>query len=208
DVVRKIRSLLVKVLRNKKLKVGHAGTLDPLATGLMIIATGKATKRLEELQSEEKEYFATIRFGATTPSYDLETEINQIFPFDHLSEEMLCNIFNEMIGESFQLPPVFSAKFIDGKRAYKSARSGEMPEMKPNRIFIKSIMLMEYNLPVIKIKVECSKGTYIRSLAHDIGIKANSGAHLTGLIRTRSGSYLLDNAISVKDFENLILSLA
>jgi len=208
DVVGKIRNLLVKKSGLKGIKVGHAGTLDPLATGLIIIATGKATRRLTCFQGEDKEYEATLMFGSTTPSFDLETSTDKEFQYTHITRELLSSVIDKFLGESEQVPPSYSAKFVNGRRAYKSARKGQKTELKPVRIFIREIELLEFSLPVVRIRVLCSKGTYIRTLAHEIGIASGSGAHLIALKRTRSGSFLLDNAISMKDFENLILSLS
>ncbi|MDR0559014.1 MAG: tRNA pseudouridine(55) synthase TruB [Prevotellaceae bacterium] len=198
DVVRKIKYLLKKA-GLKTVKAGHAGTLDPLATGLLIVCTGKATKQIESIQQGEKEYLADICFGTTTPSYDLETEPDGNYPFEHITEEMLKSAMTSFLGEQEQIPPLFSAKLIDGKRAYEYARKGEFPEMKPSKINISSMELVEYNPPVAKIKINCSKGTYIRSLARDLGAVLNSGAHLSSLRRTASGEYKVDSALTINE---------
>ena len=176
-------------MKVKKLKVGHAGTLDPLATGVMIVCTGKATKRIEEFQYHTKEYIATIQLGATTPSYDLEHVIDATYPTEHITREMVEETLKQFLGEIHQVPPVFSACKVDGKRAYDLARKGEEVELKPKLLVIDELELLECDLVKmeIKIRVVCSKGTYIRALARDIGEALHSGAHLTGLVRTRVG---------------------
>ena len=176
----------------KKIKVGHAGTLDPLATGVMIICTGKATKRIEEFQYHTKEYIATLQLGATTPSYDLEKEIDATYPTEHITRQLVEDTLKNFMGTIEQIPPAFSACKVDGKRAY---------DLKPKTLVIDEIELLECNLPEIKIRVVCSKGTYIRALARDIGEALNSGAHLTGLIRTRVGDVRLEDCMQVDDFE-------
>ena len=199
-VVNKIRYHICRKLGVKKLKVGHAGTLDPLATGVMIICTGKATKRIEEFQYHTKEYVATLQLGATTPSYDLEKEIDATYPTEHITRELVEETLKRFIGSIEQIPPAFSACKIDGKRAYDLARKGEDVELKAKTLIIDEIELLECNLPEIKIRVVCSKGTYIRALARDIGEALNSGAHLTGLIRTRVGDVRLEDCLSVESF--------
>lgn len=191
---------LCRKLKIKKLKVGHAGTLDPLATGVMIVCTGKATKRIEEFQYQTKEYIAAIRLGATTPSYDLEKEIDATYPTDHITEEMVRDVLTNFVGEIQQIPPAFSACKVDGARAYDLARKGQEVELKPKLLVIDEIELLECNLPEIKVRVVCSKGTYIRALARDIGEALNSGAHLTGLIRTRVGDITLDQCMDADAF--------
>jgi len=193
-VVNKIRYHICRKLGVKKIKVGHAGTLDPLATGVMIICTGKATKRIEEFQYHTKEYIATLQLGATTPSFDLEKEIDATYPTEHITRELVEEALQRFI------PPVFSACKVDGKRAYDLARKGEDVELKAKTLIIDEIELLECNLPEIKIRVVCSKGTYIRALARDIGEALNSGAHLTGLIRTRVGDVRLEDCLSVESF--------
>lgn len=200
-VVNKLRYHISRKIGVKKIKVGHAGTLDPLATGVMIICTGKATKRIEEFQYHTKEYIATIMLGATTPSFDLEKEIDATYPTEHITKELVEETLKKFIGTIEQVPPVFSACKVDGKRAYDLARKGDEVELKAKTLVIDDIELLECNLPEIKIRVVCSKGTYIRALARDIGVALNSGAHLTGLIRTRVGDARLENCMNVEDFE-------
>ena len=200
-VVNKIRYHLCRRMGVKKLKVGHAGTLDPLATGVMIICTGKATKRIEELQYHTKEYVATLMLGATTPSYDLEKEIDATYPTEHITKELVKETLKKFIGSIEQIPPAFSACMVDGKRAYELARKGEEVQLKAKTLVIDEIELLECNLPVIKIRVVCSKGTYIRALARDIGEALQSGAHLIGLTRTRVGDVRLENCMKIEGFE-------
>ena len=199
-VVNKIRYHICRKLGVKKIKVGHAGTLDPLATGVMIICTGKATKRIEEFQYHTKEYIATLQLGATTPSFDLEKEIDATYPTEHITRELVEEALQRFIGRIEQIPRVCSACKVDGKRAYDLARKGEDVELKAKTLIIDEIELLECNLPEIKIRVVCSKGTYIRALARDIGEALNSGAHLTGLIRTRVGDVRLEDCLSVESF--------
>ena len=199
-VVNKIRYHISRKLGVKKIKVGHAGTLDPLATGVMIICTGKATKRIEEFQYHTKEYITTLQLGATTPSYDLEKEIDATYPTEHITREMVEEVLQQFKGTIEQIPPAFSACKVDGKRAYDLARKGDEVELKPKTLVIDEIELLECNLPEIKIRVVCSKGTYIRALARDIGEALQSGAHLTGLIRTRVGEVRLEDCMQVEDF--------
>ena len=200
NLVAKVRYLISRKINVKKLKVGHAGTLDPLATGVMIVCTGKATKRIEEFQYHTKEYIATIQLGATTLSFDLEKEIDATYPTEHITREMVEQTLKTFIGSIEQIPPVFSACKVDGKRAYDLARAGKDVELKPKILVIDEIELLECNLPEIKVRVVCSKGTYIRALARDIGVALDSGAHLTGLIRTRVGEVTLDRCMNVEDF--------
>jgi tRNA pseudouridine55 synthase len=207
NVVSKVRILLKNYLKIKKIKVGHAGTLDPLATGLLIICTGKATKKIYQFQEMKKEYIATIVLGKTTPSFDLETEVDKVFNLSGITEKMVKEVLDQFIGEIEQIPPLFSAKNINGKRAYDLARKGETRELEPNLVTIDKIELLEYNLPEIKIKVLCGKGTYIRSLARDIGLKLQNGAYLSKLIRTKIGEYEADNALDVKIFEDSLKML-
>lgn len=204
DVVNKIRYNLCQMMGIKKLKVGHAGTLDPLATGLVILCTGKATKKIEELQLGEKEYIATLKIGATTPSFDLETEEDSQNDFSHVSRESFENALPQFIGEIDQVPPVFSAVKVKGKRAFNYARNGEDVKLKAKKIVIKSIEIESFSLPEVKLKIVCGKGTYIRSLARDIGEALQCGAYLTGLRRTRIGDYKIEDAFQVNFFlENL-----
>lgn len=203
-VVGHARYHICRRIKMKKLKVGHAGTLDPLATGVMIVCTGKATKRIEEFQYHTKEYIATIRLGATTPSYDLEHEIDATYPTEHITRELVEETLKTFIGEIQQIPPAFSACMVNGKRAYDLARKGEEVELKPKLLVIDEIELLECNLPEIKIRVVCSKGTYIRALARDIGEALKSGAHLTGLIRTRVGEVKLEHCLDPVKFAEWI----
>ena len=199
NLVARVRYQLCRKLKVKKIKVGHAGTLDPLATGVMIICTGKATKRIEEFQHQSKEYVATIQLGATTLSFDLEKEIDAIYPVEHITPQLVEDVLKKFVGEIEQVPPAFSACKVDGTRAYDLARKGKEVELKPKLLVIDEIELLACNLPEIKIRVACSKGTYIRALARDIGEALSSGAHLTGLIRTRIGDMTQDKCM---DFEN------
>lgn len=204
QVVGKIRWKISRTYKIKKIKVGHAGTLDPLATGVLIVCTGKATKRIEEFQYQTKEYIATLKLGETTPSFDLETEIDNRYPFEHITKDKVEKTLINFVGAIEQVPPSFSACKINGERAYKLARKGEEINLKPKTLVIDEIELLEYNLPEIRIRVVCSKGTYIRALARDIGKSLDSGAHLTGLIRTRIGNITLDKCMEVEDFEKLL----
>lgn len=197
DAVKRVRGIMMRRLKLKKMKVGHAGTLDPLATGVMIICTGKATKRIDELQSHTKEYVATIALGASTPSFDLETEIDAIYPTEHITRENVEEIFKKFTGRIEQVPPAFSACKIDGKRAYKMARKGKEVELKAKILVIDEIELLEYSQQSIVIRVVCSKGTYIRALARDIGQALNSGGHLTALRRTRVGDVKVEDCLTV-----------
>lgn len=201
-LVAKVRWLISRRMGGHKIKVGHAGTLDPLATGVMVICTGKATKRIEELQSGVKEYVATLRLGATTPSFDLEHPIDATYPTDHITEEAVREALKRFTGEIMQVPPAFSACKVEGKRAYDLARKGRDVALKAKPLRIDEIELLECNLPEeIKIRVVCSKGTYIRALARDIGLALGSGAHLTALRRTRVGEYGTDNCFTPESFE-------
>ncbi len=203
-VVGHARYHMCRRMKVKKLKVGHAGTLDPLATGVMIVCTGKATKRIEEFQYHTKEYVATIQLGATTPSYDLEHEIDATYPTEHITRELVEKTLKTFVGEIQQIPPAFSACKVDGARAYDLARKGQEVELKPKLLVIDEIELLECNLPEIKIRVVCSKGTYIRALARDIGEALQSGAHLTGLIRTRVGDVKLEQCLDPTKFAEWI----
>jgi tRNA pseudouridine55 synthase len=203
-LVRKLRNKLCRKLGIKKLKVGHAGTLDPLATGVMIVCTGKKTKLIETFQYQTKEYIATIKLGETTPSFDLETEVDGVYPTDHITKELVAGTLNKFIGAIEQVPPAFSACKVDGKRAYELAREGQEVELKPKLLVIDEIELLDCQLPVIKVRILCSKGTYIRALARDIGLALDSCAHLTGLERTRIGEVTLDQCIAGEHIEELI----
>jgi len=200
DVVNKIRKSLKYNLGIQKIKVGHAGTLDPLATGLVIICTGKATKQIMQYQDLDKGYTAQVRLGATTPSFDLETEVDHTFPWEHITCEKIENALVQLSGDQEQMPPIFSAKSVDGKRAYAMARKGKQVELKHQQVHISHLELISTELPDLSLQVDCSKGTYIRSLARDLGSMLESGAHLTGLRRTRIGPYHVDQAISVENF--------
>lgn len=204
DLVQKVRNNLCRTLGVKKLKVGHAGTLDPKATGLMILCTGKATKQIESLQAEEKEYIATLKLGATTPSFDLETKEDNLYPTSHITRELVLEALQKFEGATDQVPPIFSAIKIDGKRAYKHARKGEEVELKARQIFIRKIELQQFSSEEIVIRVVCSKGTYVRSLARDLGAALNSGAYLTALRRTRIGKFSVENAFSVENFIKIL----
>jgi len=200
DLVSKIRYKISRSLRIKKIKVGHAGTLDPLATGVMIICTGKATKKIEELQYHSKEYIATLQLGATTPSFDLETAIDETFETSHITREMTEKVLQQFTGNIEQIPPNFSACKIDGDRAYKLARKGMEIELKPKSLFIEEIELLSFHDDQLTIRIVCSKGTYIRALARDIGRALHSGAHLISLQRTKIGDVTLDKCLSVEEF--------
>ena len=200
DLVRKLRNFLCRETGIKKLKVGHAGTLDPKATGLMIICTGKETKNIDLLQAKEKEYIATIKLGVTTPSYDLETAENETFATDHLTLDLVQRTLQRFIGEIDQVPPVFSAVKIEGKRAYEHARKGNDIVLQPKKITISELEVLNFSKEKIVLRIVCSKGTYIRSLARDLGIALNSGAYLVGLCRTRIGEMRLEDAWDLKKF--------
>ena len=200
-VVNKVRYFVCRKQGVKKLKVGHAGTLDPLATGVMILCTGRATKRIEEFQAHTKEYVATLRLGATTPSFDLEKEVDAIYPTDHITRELVEETLKQFVGSIEQVPPAFSACKVDGKRAYDLARKGREVELKPKTLVIDEIELLACELPDIRIRVVCSKGTYIRALARDIGVALHSGAHLTALERTRVGDVRLEDCLALDQVE-------
>lgn len=201
DLVNKIKAILRYRLDLKKIKIGHAGTLDPLATGLMIVCTGKETRNIEKYQNQSKEYNACITLGATTPSYDLETDINARFPVEHITKSLVETTLDTFKGIQPQVPPDFSARFVNGKRAYSLARSGKVLELDPKEISIYDITLISCTMPSIEITVSCSKGTYIRALARDIGIRLQSGAYLSGLVRTRIGEFLLKDSMNIEEFE-------
>ena len=204
DAVKRVRGAIQRRLRLKKFKVGHAGTLDPLATGVLLVCTGRATRRIEELQSGEKEYVATVELGATTPSYDLETEVDARFPTEHITEEMVKEALKSFEGEILQVPPVFSAVKVDGKRAYKYARGGKDLELKAKPVTIREIELIYLAGNLLKFRVVCGKGTYIRALARDLGKLLNSGAHLVELKRTRVGDIRLENCLSIDEAVKMI----
>ncbi len=199
DVVRKIKYTLRK-LGYHRIKVGHAGTLDPLATGILLVCIGRATKLVDALQAEEKEYVADVLLGATTPSYDLEHPIDRTYPWEHITREKVLDALRSLTGERMQTPPLFSAKKVEGTRAYELARAGETLELRQAKITIYELELLACELPRIRIRVRCSKGTYIRSLAREIGEALDSGAHLTALRRTRSGGFTLARSLPLDDF--------
>ena len=199
DVVRKIKFQLRKC-GHPKIKIGHAGTLDPLATGVLLVCIGRATKSVEALQAEEKEYVAELQLGATTPSGDMEHEVDATYPTEHITREMVEEALRSLSGEREQLPPLYSAKKVQGVRAYEFARAGEEIELKKAKITIYEMELMEYDMPRIKIRVRCSKGTYIRSLAFEIGEALQSGAYLSSLRRTRSGGYRVEEGYTLDTF--------
>lgn len=202
DLVAKVRYNLCRKLETKKLKVGHSGTLDPLATGVVIICTGNKTKLIEQLQYDVKEYIATLQLGATTPSYDLEKEIDQTYPTEHITRELIDQTIPLFLGEQWQVPPMFSAVQINGKRAYQLARKGESVELKPKLLKIDEIEVLAFDEATMQltIRVVCSKGTYIRALARDIGEKLNSGAHLIALRRTRVGDIKVEDCMTIDGF--------
>ena len=204
DVVKRLRGTLLRRLHKKKFKVGHAGTLDPLASGVMIITTGRATKLIDSLQGGVKEYIAEIALGATTPSFDLETEIDATYPTNHITCELVEEVLARFIGRIEQIPPAYSACKIDGRRAYDMARAGETPELKAKILVIDEIELLDYSQQRILIRVVCSKGTYIRALARDIGAALGSGGHLTNLRRTRVGEIRIADCMSVDQAVDMI----
>jgi tRNA pseudouridine55 synthase len=201
DLVNKIRGMIRSNLGIKKIKVGHAGTLDPLASGLMIICTGKATKRIEEFSYLDKEYIATIHLGETTPSFDLETEPDAKYPTDQITLELVQKTLNSFLGEQLQIPPMYSAKYIDGKRAYEYARKGVEKKLEPVKVYFRDIELIDFKLPDVKVRLTCSKGTYIRSFAKDFGEALKSGAYLSSLQRSSIGSYGLKESWSLERFK-------
>lgn len=208
DVVGKMRWMLCQALGVKKLKVGHSGTLDPLATGVVVVCTGKKTKQIDALQQHVKEYVATLQLGATTPSYDLEKPIDHTYPTDHITSALIDQVLPTFLGEQWQVPPVFSAVKVDGKRAYELARKGEKVELKAKLLTIDEIEVLEFDATAmqLRIRVVCSKGTYIRALARDIGERLNSGAHLIALRRTRVGDIKVEDCLSVEQFQTLLNS--
>ena len=199
NLVSKVRWKIQKTLKMKKVKVGHAGTLDPLATGVMIICTGKSTKLIESFQYQTKEYIATLELGATTASFDLELPVDATFPTAHITRALIEEVIPRFLGEIWQVPPAYSAVKVEGKRAYDYARDGQEVELKPKLLVIDEIELLDFTSPVLKIRVVCSKGTYIRALARDIGLALGSGAHLIGLERTRIGEVTLDHCWQIDD---------
>lgn len=204
QVVKHVRFQIAKRLgltKSRQLKVGHAGTLDPLASGVMMICTGKATKRIEELQYHTKEYVAGLCLGATTPSYDMEHPVDATYPTAHITRKLVEEVLKQFVGRIEQVPPMYSACNVDGKRAYLRARKGEEVELKPKTLVIDEIELLEYAPTAIKIRVVCSKGTYIRALARDIGVALQSGAYLTSLRRTRVGDVRVEDCLDPREFE-------
>jgi len=204
DVVRKCRNIITNRLKIKKLKVGHAGTLDPLATGLMVICTGKATRRINEWMDADKEYVATIELGRTTPSFDLETETDATFPTEHITRESFENSLQLFLGETQQVPPLFSAKNLQGKRAYTFARKGSDIELSPQQVVIRELEIIRFDLPIAEIRMRCSKGTYVRAFARDVGIANQSGACLVGIRRTAIGGFRVEKALSPEFFEQIL----
>ena len=204
DAVKRIRSVLARRSGKKRLKVGHAGTLDPLATGVLIVCTGRATKRIDELQAHEKEYVAEITLGATTPSFDLETEIDATYPHEHIDRALIDSVLPQFTGNIRQVPPAFSACKVDGRRAYKIARKGRQPDLKAKELVISEIEVLDWTSPRLTLRVVCSKGTYIRALARDIGAALGSGAHLTALRRTRVGDVSIDKCITVPEMVEML----
>ncbi len=207
DLVNKVRIMIRSTFGIKKIKVGHAGTLDPLASGLMIICTGKATKRISEFSDLDKEYLASLHPGATTPSFDLETETDREYPVDHITREMVQHVLNSFLGEQKQIPPLHSAKLIGGKRAYEFARKGIKKELTPVNIVYKEIELVSFKLAEIKIRMRCSKGTYIRAFARDFGQALKSGCYLSALERTAIGSFSLNDALTIEKFAEYLEQL-
>jgi tRNA pseudouridine55 synthase len=204
DVVNKLRWNLKQRLKVKNIKVGHAGTLDPLATGLLVICVGKHTKLIDSLMIGEKQYTGTILLGKTTPSYDLESDFNEEFPTDHITKENILEIAQSFLGEQDQVPPIFSAKQVDGKRAYDLARAGKEFELKPNKVNISNFEIDDSDFPEIHFNISCSKGTYIRSIASDFGKKLNSGGTLIALRRVRSGDQNIENSKQVDEWIEFI----
>lgn len=199
DAVKRIRGAIQRRLHVKKFKVGHAGTLDPLATGVLIVCTGRATRKIDELQNGCKEYVAKIRLGATTPSFDCETQVDSHYPWQHITREMLDDTLDRFRGHIMQVPPLFSAVKVDGKRAYKLARKGKDVELKPKALEIKEIEVLDFSLPEVTLRIVCSKGTYIRAIARDLGESLKSGAYLTGLRRTKVGNISIAECLSIDE---------
>lgn len=199
DAVKRIRGAIQRRMGVRKFKVGHAGTLDPLATGVLIICTGRATRRITELQEGMKEYVAEITLGATTPSFDLETEIDAVYPHEHVTRELIEGVLPQFTGKVMQVPPIFSAVKVDGKRAYSFARKGREVELKAKPLEIKEIEILDYQAPVLTLRILCSKGTYIRAIARDLGRALETGGHLTGLRRTRVGDITADRCWTIEE---------
>jgi tRNA pseudouridine55 synthase len=207
DLVNKVKKMICGTLDIKKLKVGHAGTLDPLASGLMIICTGKATKKIDEFRDLDKEYLAAIHIGESTPSFDLETPVDKVFQTHHITEESVRQVLNRFLGEQLQEPPLFSAKFVKGERAYKLARQGIEKTLDPVKVFFREVELVEYNIPKVKVRVLCSKGTYLRSFARDLGKELGSGGYLSDLQRTAIGPYRVEEAYDLEKFKLILEQL-
>jgi len=201
DLVNKVRIIIRSTFGIKKIKVGHAGTLDPLASGLMIVCTGRSTKKIDQFRDMNKEYVATFVAGATTPSFDLETETDKSFPTDHINEDLVQKVLAAFIGEQKQVPPIYSAKQIDGKRAYEFARKGVEKKLEAVSVVFHEIELLSFSLPEIKVRILCSKGTYVRSFARDLGIALGSGCYLSALQRTAIGSFHVKDAYSLEKFQ-------
>lgn len=204
DAVKRVRGAIQRRLNLKRFKVGHAGTLDPLATGVLLICTGRSTKSISTLQEGMKEYVAEITFGATTPSYDLEKEIDARYPWEHIDRAAIEKVLPRFVGHLMQVPPVFSAVKVAGKRAYKYARKGQEVEIKPKPLEIREMEILDWKAPVLSLRILCSKGTYIRAIARDLGEVLESGAHLTALRRTRVGDYHIEDAMKIEDVLDMI----
>ncbi len=207
DLVNKVRIMIRSAFKIQKIKVGHAGTLDPLASGLMILCTGKATKRINEFSNLDKEYIASFHLGETTPSFDLETETDGKYPTNHITEELLKDTLRSFLGVQKQLPPLHSAKFIEGKRAYEYARKGVNKELEPVTIFFREVELISFGVPETRIRIVCSKGTYIRSFARDLGLALRSGCYLSDLERSSIGDFHLKDAYTIEKFEIFLKQL-
>jgi len=205
DVVRKIKFALQRKTKKRNLKVGHAGTLDPLATGVLLVCAGKATKLADTLQAEQKEYIADIEVGAITPSFDREHAVDARYPYEYITKEMTKAALQKFVGTQEQVPPIFSAKLVDGQRAYEMARAGTDAVLQPSVITIYEMELMAFNLPYLTVRMVCSKGTYVRAFSRDLGKALHSGAHLTGLRRTRSGNFNTHNIISIEKISTFLL---
>jgi len=204
DLVQKVRNMVCRLMKIKKLKMGHAGTLDPKATGVMVLCSGKLTKQIDEIQADEKEYIARLKMGATTPSFDLETEEDEHFKTSHITRELVEKVLSEFLGTIEQVPPIYSAVKVDGKRAYQFARKGKEIELKSKMIVVKEIELLKFEMPEVEIRIVCSKGTYIRALARDIGKALDSGAYLIGLQRSRVGKYSIDQSLTLTELADML----
>lgn len=207
DLVNKVRLMIRKAFGMKKLKVGHAGTLDPLATGLMILCTGRATKTIEDYRELDKEYYASLHFGKTTPSFDLETETDGNYPVEHITREIVENVLRGFIGKQKQVPPLHSAKMVNGKRAYEYARSGKNLELSPVNVIIREAEIVSFGIPETLIRILCSKGTYIRAFARDLGYALDSGCYLSALERSSIGKFKLQDALTIEKFEKILEQL-